>query len=58
MQRGGARQGGEGFGPIRRPGELPRALRAAIDCVEAAVVDVRVEPGYAPVNSAAVARGA
>ena len=54
-------QGGEGFGPIRRPDELPRALRAAIDCVEAggvAVVDVRVEPGYAPVNSAAVARGA
>ncbi|HTT80472.1 MAG TPA: thiamine pyrophosphate-dependent enzyme, partial [Stellaceae bacterium] len=53
-------QGGEGFGPIRRPDELPRALRAAIDCVEAgglAVVDVRVEPGYAPVNSAAVARG-
>jgi thiamine pyrophosphate-dependent acetolactate synthase large subunit-like protein len=54
-------QGGEGFGPIRRPDDLPRALRAAIDCVEAgglAVVDVRVEPGYAPVNSAAVARGA
>jgi thiamine pyrophosphate-dependent acetolactate synthase large subunit-like protein len=53
-------QGGEGFGPIRRPEELPRALRAAIDCVEGgglAVVDVRVEPGYAPVNSAAVARG-
>jgi thiamine pyrophosphate-dependent acetolactate synthase large subunit-like protein len=54
-------QGGEGFGPIRRPDELPRALRAAIDCVDAggvAVVDVRVEPGYAPVNSAAIARGA
>src|SRR5579862_872742 len=53
-------QGGEGFGPIRRPDELPRALRAAMECVEAgglAVVDVRVEPGYAPVNSAAVARG-
>ena len=53
-------QGGEGFGPIRRPDELPRALRAAIECVEAgglAVVDVRVEPGYAPVNSAAVSRG-
>lgn len=53
-------QGGEGWGPIRRPDELPRALRAAIECVEAgglAVVDVRVEPGYAPVNSAAVARG-
>jgi thiamine pyrophosphate-dependent acetolactate synthase large subunit-like protein len=54
-------QGGEGFGPIRRPDELPRALRAAIDCVTAggvAVVDVRVEPGYAPVNSAAISRGA
>jgi len=54
-------QGGEGFGPIRRADELPRALRAAIDCVTAgglAVVDVRVEPGYAPVNSAAIARGA
>ena len=40
-----------GFGPIRRPDELPRALRAAIDRVEAggvALVDVRVEPGYAP----------
>src|SRR5713101_2268212 len=54
-------QGGEGFGPIRRPDELPRALRAAIDCVTGggvAVVDVRVEPGYAPVDSAAIARGA
>ena len=54
-------QGAEGFGPIRRPDELARALRGAIDCVEAgrvAVVDVRVEPGYAPVNSAAIARGA
>ena len=54
-------QGAEGFGPIRRPDELPRALRAAIDYVErggVAVVDVRVEPGYAPVNSAAASRGA
>jgi thiamine pyrophosphate-dependent acetolactate synthase large subunit-like protein len=54
-------QGGEGFGPIRRPDELPRALRAAIECVEGggvAVVDVRVEPGYAPVDSAAIGRGA
>jgi thiamine pyrophosphate-dependent acetolactate synthase large subunit-like protein len=54
-------QGGAGFGPLRRPDELPRALKAAIDCVEAggvAVVDVRVEPGYAPVNSAAITRGA
>ncbi|MGD9615831.1 MAG: thiamine pyrophosphate-binding protein [Alphaproteobacteria bacterium] len=54
-------QGAEGFGPIRRPDELPRALRAAIECVErggVAVVDVRVEPGYAPVDSAATSRGA
>jgi thiamine pyrophosphate-dependent acetolactate synthase large subunit-like protein len=53
-------QGGEGFGPIRRPDDLPRALRAAIACVEAggvALVDVRVEPGYAPVDSAAIGRG-
>jgi thiamine pyrophosphate-dependent acetolactate synthase large subunit-like protein len=53
-------QGGQGFGPIRRAGELPRALRGAIEHVEGggvAVVDVRVEPGYAPVNSAAVPRG-
>jgi thiamine pyrophosphate-dependent acetolactate synthase large subunit-like protein len=53
-------QGAEGFGPIRRPDDLPRALRAAIECVEGggvAVVDVRVEPGYAPVNSAAISRG-
>ena len=51
----------EGFGPIRRPEELPRALRAAIECVErggVAVVDVRVEPGYAPVETAATLRGA
>ncbi|HEX3863708.1 MAG TPA: thiamine pyrophosphate-binding protein [Stellaceae bacterium] len=43
-------QGGEGFGPIRHPDELPRALRAAIQHVEGggiAIVDVRVEPGYA-----------
>jgi thiamine pyrophosphate-dependent acetolactate synthase large subunit-like protein len=49
-------QGAEGFGPIRRPDELLRALRAAIDCVEGggvAIVDVRVEPGYAPVNAPA-----
>ncbi len=53
-------QGAAGFGPIRRPEELARTLRAAIDCVErggVAVVDVRVEPGYAPVDSAATSRG-
>jgi hypothetical protein len=35
-------------------------LRAAIESVEAggvAVVDVRVEPGYAPANTAAITRG-
>jgi thiamine pyrophosphate-dependent acetolactate synthase large subunit-like protein len=49
-------QGAEGFGPVRRPDELVRALRAGIDCVASggvAVVDVRVEPGYAPVNPSA-----
>ena len=49
-------QGAEGFGPVRRPDELLRALRAGVDVVEGggvAVVDVRVEPGYAPVNAPA-----
>jgi thiamine pyrophosphate-dependent acetolactate synthase large subunit-like protein len=53
-------QGAEGFGPIRRPSELSRVLRTAIDCVEAggvALVDVRVEAGYAPAMTAAIARG-
>ncbi len=43
-------QGATGFGPVRDPGELVRTLRQAIDTVEAggvALVDVRVEPGYA-----------
>jgi thiamine pyrophosphate-dependent acetolactate synthase large subunit-like protein len=54
-------QGARGFGPIRRPDQLLRVLREAIEIVEnggVAVVDVRVEPGYAPVDSAATARGA
>jgi thiamine pyrophosphate-dependent acetolactate synthase large subunit-like protein len=53
-------QGAAGFGPVRRPEELPRALRDAIEQVEAggvAVVDVRVEPGYAPVTGSATTRG-
>ncbi|HEX5320750.1 MAG TPA: thiamine pyrophosphate-binding protein [Stellaceae bacterium] len=53
-------QGAGGWGPIRRPEELPRALRAAIDHVDAggvALVDVRVEPGYAPAMSASITRG-
>jgi thiamine pyrophosphate-dependent acetolactate synthase large subunit-like protein len=43
-------QGAAGFGPVRDPAELVRTLRQAIECVEAggtALVDVRVEPGYA-----------
>jgi thiamine pyrophosphate-dependent acetolactate synthase large subunit-like protein len=43
-------QGAAGFGPVRDPNELVRTLRQAIETVEAgvvALVDVRVEPGYA-----------
>jgi thiamine pyrophosphate-dependent acetolactate synthase large subunit-like protein len=43
-------QGAAGFGPVRDPNELARTLRSAIETVEAggvALVDVRVEPGYA-----------
>ncbi len=54
-------QGAAGFGPLRRPEELVRTLRAAIEHVEGggvALVDVRVEPGYAPDTPAAISRGA
>ncbi|HEU0216923.1 MAG TPA: thiamine pyrophosphate-dependent enzyme [Stellaceae bacterium] len=43
-------QGATGYGPVRDPAELARTLRQAIETVEAggvALVDVRVEPGYA-----------
>ncbi len=53
-------QGAAGWGPVRTPGELPRALRAAIEHVEGggvALVDVRVEPGYAPDTPASISRG-
>jgi thiamine pyrophosphate-dependent acetolactate synthase large subunit-like protein len=43
-------QGATGYGPVRDPAELVRTLRQAIDTVETggvALVDVRVEPGYA-----------
>jgi thiamine pyrophosphate-dependent acetolactate synthase large subunit-like protein len=52
-------QGAEGFGPVTRAVELPDVFRRAIAAVEAgaaAVVDVRVEPGYAPVMTAAMTR--
>jgi thiamine pyrophosphate-dependent acetolactate synthase large subunit-like protein len=53
-------QGAAGFGPIRRPEEIVRALQAGIDCVEGggvALIDVRVEPGYAEGMAAAITRG-
>jgi thiamine pyrophosphate-dependent acetolactate synthase large subunit-like protein len=52
-------QGATGFGPVRDPGEFVRTLRSAIETVEAggvALVDVRVEPGYATGMGSAIAR--
>jgi acetolactate synthase-1/2/3 large subunit len=52
-------QGATGFGPVRDPGELVRVLRSAIETVEGggvALVDVRVEPGYATSMGAHYAR--
>ena len=52
-------QGATGFGPVRDPGELVRILRQAIETVEGggvALVDVRVEPGYATGMGSAIAR--
>lgn len=54
-------QGAEGFGPVTRYADLPDIFRNAIAAVEngaVAVVDVRVEPGYAPVTTAAMTRQA
>jgi thiamine pyrophosphate-dependent acetolactate synthase large subunit-like protein len=52
-------QGAEGFGPVRTANELSAALEAAIVAVEGgavAVVDVRVDPGYAPAMTAVMTR--
>jgi thiamine pyrophosphate-dependent acetolactate synthase large subunit-like protein len=52
-------QGAEGFGPVRTESELAAALTSAIAAVEGgavAVVDVRVEPGYAPSMTAIMTR--
>jgi thiamine pyrophosphate-dependent acetolactate synthase large subunit-like protein len=52
-------QGAEGFGPVRTESDLAAALRSAIAAVEGgavAVVDVRVEPGYAPSMTAVMTR--
>jgi thiamine pyrophosphate-dependent acetolactate synthase large subunit-like protein len=53
-------QGGQGFGPITKQDELVPTFQKAIAAVEAghvAVVDVRVEPGYSAVATAAMLRG-
>jgi thiamine pyrophosphate-dependent acetolactate synthase large subunit-like protein len=55
----GRAQGAQGFGPVRTEEELAAALRSAIAAVEGgavAVVDVRVEPGYAPSMTAVMTR--
>ena len=52
-------QGAQGFGPVQTGSELSAALDAAIAAVEGgavAVVDVRVEPGYAPSMTAVMTR--
>jgi thiamine pyrophosphate-dependent acetolactate synthase large subunit-like protein len=54
-------QGGQGFGPVSSDAELAAALKSAIaaaDGGDVAVVDVRVEPGYAPAMTAALTRKA
>jgi thiamine pyrophosphate-dependent acetolactate synthase large subunit-like protein len=54
-------QGAEGFGPVTRASDLPEIFRKAIAAVEGgavAVVDVRVEPGYAPPTTAVMNRRA
>ncbi len=54
-------QGAQGFGPVKDETQLTAALQSAISAVEKggiAVVDVRVEPGYAPATTAALTRKA
>ncbi|MGB6341277.1 MAG: thiamine pyrophosphate-binding protein [Xanthobacteraceae bacterium] len=55
----GRAQGAVGFGPVTKPGDLPGVLEkaiAAVDAGQVAVVDVRVEPGYTAVMTAAMTR--
>ena len=55
----GRAQGAVAFGPITKPGDLGPALEkaiAAVDAGQVAVVDVRVEPGYTAVMTAAMTR--
>jgi thiamine pyrophosphate-dependent acetolactate synthase large subunit-like protein len=56
----GRAQGAVGFDPVTRTRDLIPTFEKAIAAVEAgqvAVVDVRVEPGYAAVTTAAMLRG-
>ena len=56
----GAAQGAVGFPPVAKTGDLVPTFEKAIAAVEAgqvAVVDVRVEPGYSAVATAAMLRG-
>jgi thiamine pyrophosphate-dependent acetolactate synthase large subunit-like protein len=53
-------QGAQGFGPVTKAADLVATFEQAIAAVErgaVAVVDVRVEPGYAAVTTAAMLRG-
>jgi thiamine pyrophosphate-dependent acetolactate synthase large subunit-like protein len=53
-------QGAQGFGPVTKASDLVATFEKAIAAVErgeVAVVDVRVEPGYAAVTTAAMLRG-
>src|SRR5262249_5771142 len=53
-------QGAQGFGPVKNTGDLVSTFEKAIAAVEGgavAVVDVRVEPGYSAVATAAMLRG-
>jgi thiamine pyrophosphate-dependent acetolactate synthase large subunit-like protein len=55
----GCAQGAVGFGPVTKPGDLAPILEKAIAEVDAgkvAVVDVRVEPGYTAIMTAAMTR--
>jgi hypothetical protein len=55
----GSAQGAHGFGPVTKPADLAGVLLkaiAAVDAGQVAVVDVRVEPGYTAVMTAAMTR--
>jgi thiamine pyrophosphate-dependent acetolactate synthase large subunit-like protein len=52
-------QGADGFGPVTRSEDLAEVFAKAIATVDnggVAVVDVRVEPGYAPATTAVMSR--